>query len=131
MQMTAQLHHALSDITGVTGLSILRAIVSGEYDPSRLIQYRDIRCKKTPEILQQALKGNWQPEHLLHLNSRLHFSVFTRKRAVSVMIKSKLHYCSSAARIKESEGVLPSARHRTKPPNQLTLDVIPLFWKIS
>jgi hypothetical protein len=51
MQMNVQLHHAVSDITGVTGLSIVRAIVSGERDPSILIQYRDVRCKKTPEVL--------------------------------------------------------------------------------
>nr|VUD23354.1 Uncharacterised protein [Salmonella sp. NCTC 7297] len=42
MQMNVQLHHAVSDISGVTGLSI----VSGERDPSMLIQYRDVRCKK-------------------------------------------------------------------------------------
>lgn len=40
---------------------------SGERDPSVLIQYRDVRCKKTPEILQQALTGNWQPEYLFAL----------------------------------------------------------------
>lgn len=48
MQMNVQLHHAVSDITGVTGLSIVRVIISGERDPSVLIQYRDVRCKKTP-----------------------------------------------------------------------------------
>ncbi len=51
MQMNVQLYHAVSDITGVTTLSIVRAIVSGERDPSVLSQYRDVRCKKTPEVL--------------------------------------------------------------------------------
>lgn len=51
MQMNVQLHHAVLDITCVTGLSIVKAIVSGERDPSVLIQYSDVRCKKTPEVL--------------------------------------------------------------------------------
>lgn len=72
MQMNVQLHHAVSDISGVTGLSI----VSGERDPSMLIQYRDVRCKKTPEVLRQALTGNWQPEHLFALEQSVAFFDF-------------------------------------------------------
>lgn len=74
MQMNVQLHHAVSDITGVTGLSIVRGIVSGERDHSLL----------------QLSNGTEEPE-----------------------------------------GVLPSARHRTKQPNQLSFDVRPLLWKIT
>lgn len=80
MQMNVQLHHAVSDITGVTGLSIVRAIVSGEPDPSVLIQYRDVRCKKTPEVLQQALTGNWQPEHLFALEQSVAFFYFYQEK---------------------------------------------------
>lgn len=106
MQMNVQLHHAVSDITGVTGLSIVRAIVSGERDPSILIQYRDVRCKKTPEVLQQALTGNWQPEHLLNLNSRWHFSILPEKICeCDDQIETSLLQLSTE--IKEPEGVLP------------------------
>ncbi len=107
MQMNVQLHHAVSDITGVTGLSIVRAIVSGERDPSVLIQYRDVRCKKTPEVLQQALTGNWQPEHLFALEQSVAFFDFYQKKSVSVMIKSKLHYCSSAPELKSLKEYCP------------------------
>ena len=34
MQMNLQLHHVVSDITGVTGMTIVRAIVAGERDPA-------------------------------------------------------------------------------------------------
>jgi hypothetical protein len=130
MQMNVQLHHAVSDITGVTGLSIVRAIISGERDPSMLIQYRDVRCKKTPEVLRQALTGNWQPEHLFALEQSVAFFDFYQERSANVMIKSKPHYCSSVPELK-SRKVLPSARHRTKQPNQLSFDVRPLLWKIT
>jgi hypothetical protein len=131
MQMNVQLHHAVSDITGVTGLSIVRAIISGERDPSMLIQYRDVRCKKTPEVLRQALTGNWQPEHLFALEQSVAFFDFYQEkiRECDDQIETSLLQLSTG--IEEPEGVLPSARHRTKQPNQLSFDVRPLLWKIT
>jgi hypothetical protein len=78
MQMNVQLHHAVSDITGVTGLSIVRAIVSGERDPSVLIQYRDVRCKDARGS-STGTDRNWQPEHLFALEQSVAFFDFTRK----------------------------------------------------
>ena len=46
-QMNLQLHHVISDITGVTGMKIIRAIVSGEHNPEVLAQHRDKRIKAT------------------------------------------------------------------------------------
>jgi len=53
MQMNLQLHHAVSDITGVTGMAIVRAIVAGERDPAILASHRDRRCHATTETLCQ------------------------------------------------------------------------------
>jgi hypothetical protein len=44
MEMNLQLHHVVSDITGATGMRIIRAIVAGERDPDVLALYRDVRC---------------------------------------------------------------------------------------
>lgn len=131
MQMNVQLHHAVADITGVTGLSIVRAIVNGERDPAVLIQYRDVRCKKPPEILLRALTGNWQPEHLFALEQAVSlFDFYQEKiRECDVKIEESLHQlCQSSS---EPEGTLLPARHRTKQPNQLAFDVRPLLWKIT
>lgn len=131
MQMNVQLHHAVADITGVTGLSIVRAIVNGERDPAVLIQYRDVRCKKPPEILLRALTGNWQPEHLFALEQAVSlFDFYQEKiRECDVKIEESLHQlCQSSS---EPEGTLLPARHRTKQPNQLAFDVRPLLWKIK
>jgi transposase len=46
LQMNVQLSQALSDITGETGMAIIRAIVDGERDPEKLAAYRDHKCKK-------------------------------------------------------------------------------------
>src|SRR6202161_605131 len=55
MQMNLQLHHVVSDITGVTGMQIIRAIVAGERDPAVLATHRDARCHASVETISQAL----------------------------------------------------------------------------
>src|SRR3990172_4064106 len=70
-QMNLQLHHVLSDITGETGLKILRAIVAGERNPVKLAQFRNPACKSSEETITQALTGSWQAEHLFTLRQSL------------------------------------------------------------
>lgn len=67
MQMNLQLHHVVSDITGVTGMKILRAIVAGERDPQVLAAHRDGRCKASAETIRGALAGNYRAEHVFAL----------------------------------------------------------------
>lgn len=67
MQMNLQLHHVVSDITGVTGMKILRAIVAGERDPNVLATHRDCRCKASTATICAALTGNYRPEHVFAL----------------------------------------------------------------
>ena len=54
-QMNVQLHRVVSDVTGATGLRIIRAIVSGNTDPEELARFRDVRCKASPETIREAL----------------------------------------------------------------------------
>lgn len=67
MQMNLQLQHVVSDMTGATGMRIIRAILAGERRPDILASYRDIRCKASEETLCQALIGHYRPEHLFAL----------------------------------------------------------------
>jgi transposase len=71
MQMNVQLHHVVTDITGVTGLHIIRAIVSGNHAPERLAEYRDARCAASAETIRRALTGTYRPEHLFALRQAL------------------------------------------------------------
>ncbi len=70
-QMNIRVHHAVSDITGVTGMAIIRAIVDGERDPRALAQMRDRRCRKSEAQIAEHLTGNWRPEHLFNLGQAL------------------------------------------------------------
>ena len=72
-QMNIKVHHAVTDITGTTGMSIIRAIVAGERDPLKLAAHRDKRCKKSYEEIAEYLTGNWRDEHLFNLKKALEF----------------------------------------------------------
>jgi transposase len=70
-QMNVQVHRAVTDLTGVTGMAIVRAIVGGERDPTRLAEHRDRRCRKSADEIARYLTGTWRDEHLFNLASAL------------------------------------------------------------
>lgn len=78
--MNVQLTNVLSNITGVTGMKIIRGIVSGNHDPQKLAQYRDYRCGKSKEEIALALEGNYRTEHLFALKQALElFDLYSQK----------------------------------------------------
>lgn len=70
-QMNIQIHHVISDITGVTGLGIIDAIVSGKRNPKELAKLRDHRIKATVETITKSLVGDYRPEHIFTLKQSL------------------------------------------------------------
>ena len=69
--MNIQLGRAISDVAGVTGQKIVRAIVAGERDPQELAAYRDRRIKASEEEIAASLQGTWRAEHLFALKQAL------------------------------------------------------------
>lgn len=102
MQMNVQLHHVVSDITGVTGMKIVRAIVEGVHDPAALAEHRDGRCKATPETIREALSGNYRPEHVFALRHALELYDF---------LQAKILECDA-----EVEAVLRDLNTDRRPP---------------
>jgi transposase len=70
-QMNVQLHHVVADITGKTGMAIVRHIAAGNHDPELLAQHRDPRCRATHATICEALRGHYKPEHLFTLQQSL------------------------------------------------------------
>ena len=66
-QMNLLLDNVVTDITGKTGMTIIRTILKGERDPNKLAAYRDRRCKKTEQAIAQSLHGHYREEHLFAL----------------------------------------------------------------
>ena len=70
-QMNVQLHHAVADITGKTGMAIIDAIMNGERRPVELAKLRDRRCKSDEATIAKALTGTWREEHLFTIQQHL------------------------------------------------------------
>jgi hypothetical protein len=70
-QMNVRVHRAVSDIDGVTGMAILRAIAGGERDARTLAKLRDPRCRKSEEEIAEQLSGHWREDHLFSLQQAL------------------------------------------------------------
>jgi transposase len=70
-QMNLQIHHVISDITGVTGLMMLDAILAGERSPKKLAALRDRRIKADEQTIIKSLKGDYRPEHIFTLKQAL------------------------------------------------------------
>lgn len=121
-QMNLQLHHVVSDITGVTGLLIIRAIVAGERDPVVLASYRDRRCHSSVETVRQALVGNIREEHIFALTQALElYDVYQAKViACDGQIEAILKRLKKSAPPPASK--LPSVRQKGRPPNAPAFD---------
>ena len=70
-QMNVQLHHVISDVTGVTGMAILQAILQGERDPVALAKLRDPHIKASTDTIARSLNAHWRPELLFCLRTCL------------------------------------------------------------
>lgn len=70
-QMNLQLHHVINDITGFTGITIIKAILAGERNPHTLAALRDPRVKATADTIAKSLVGDYRREHLFTLGQSL------------------------------------------------------------
>ena len=68
-EMNLQLHHVVADITGATGLRIIRAILAGERDPEALACLRHYSCRSSAETIAKALTGSYRAKHLFALTA--------------------------------------------------------------
>ena len=78
--MNIQLSHAISDLSGVTGLAIIRAIVKGERDPWKLAQLKDRSIRASEDELAHSLEGHWREEGLFELERVLECYDFHQKQ---------------------------------------------------
>ena len=104
-QMNVQIHRAVTDLTGQTGMAIVRAIVDGERDPVRLAALRHGRCKKSSQEFAEHLSGNWREEHLFNLKSALKLYDMTQREIAAY-----------EARILEEIRALQPVERREEPP---------------
>jgi transposase len=129
MQMNVQLHHVVTDITGVTGMRIIRAIVSGTHTPDTLAAFRDARCAAPEATIREALTGNYRPEHVFALRHALELYDFHQAKIAEcdTEIAAVLQTLNEDRTTPEKP--LPRARH-AKGRNELDFDVRPSLYKL-
>jgi transposase len=81
--MNIQLANAISDVSGVTGMNIVRAILQGQRDPRELAKMRDSRIQASEEEIAHSLEGNWQDDVLFELQQVVDAYDFHRKQVVA------------------------------------------------
>jgi transposase len=79
-QMNVQLANVLSDVSGMTGQAIIRAILAGERNPRKLAEFRDNRVKASEEQIARSLDGNWQEDLLFLLKQEQNGYEFCQKQ---------------------------------------------------
>ena len=87
-QMNVQVHRALTNLTGKTGLAMVRAIVEGERDPHRLAALRDRRCRKSEAEIAEYLTGSWRDEHLFNL--KMAFQLYQKVQDILLAYDQKI-----------------------------------------
>ena len=129
--MNLQLHHVVTDVTGVTGMKIIRAISSGQHDPDVLATMRDVRCKASKETVRAALVGNYQSEHLFELAQSLALYDFYQIRLgeCDVQIERTLAQLNSDKQCPADP--LPKPRHKTVQPNAVSFDTRPPLYQLT
>lgn len=123
-QMNLQLHNVLSDITGETGMKIIRAIVAGERDPKLLAAYRNRGCKNSVEVIEKSLTGHYRDEHIFALSQALELYDTYRDKVVACddEIEKQLSAFESSAEKTESKNVAPQ-KTKSHCKNALSFDV--------
>lgn len=119
-QMNVKLPEVVSDITGLTGMSIIRAIVQGERDATALAQRRDHRCKESVATIARALQGTWQPEHLFALQQSLALYDYYHDQIRDCDRVIEAHLQSMA--LPEVPPLAPTRRVRRRRDNEATFD---------
>ena len=114
IMMNLHLHKVISDLTGLTGMTIIRAIIAGERNPEVLAQLKDPRIKSSATEIAQALTGDYRPEHVFVLKQEL--SLYEVDQQEIKMIDQEIEKCLASFDTKVNDQPPPSQRKRRKKP---------------
>lgn len=122
-QMNVQLHKVLSDITGVSGMQIMQAIVAGNHDPSSLAELAHQRVKESREGIISALIGNYREEHLFSLKQALELFEIYKGKIAECDAKIEEHLNRFETKNKIEGDPNPNTKKLYRRKNQLHFDV--------
>jgi transposase len=128
--MNLRLTNVLSDITGVTGLKIIRSILAGERDPQLLASMRESGCKKSEDEIAKSLEGHYKREHLFALKQALELYDFYDQQMKDCDAELKAMYKEFDP--PEDPGTPPPApRTQKRRKNQAHFDLAPALYRVA
>jgi transposase len=122
--MNIQLNLVLTDITGVSGLAMLRAIIAGERDPERLATFRQPGCKHSEAEIIKALTGTWDDAQLFILQQAVElFDYYTTKMvACDLQLEQQYQAMESRWELHAPLPDLPPAKGESKSKNAMAFN---------
>ena len=114
-QMNVQLANVISDVSGLTGQAIIRAMVAGERDPRKLAELSDPRIQASREEVAKSLEGNWRPELLFVLQQEVEMYDTYQQRIAECDQQLQEHLASFANIIPLQPTEAEPKRRKTKP----------------
>lgn len=131
--MNVQLANVISDISGVTGLAIIRALLAGERDPTTLAALKDDRLKASTYTIAKSLEGHWRDELLFNLRQSLDlYECYQQKLAeCDIRIEAHLYTFDSKCEIPDHPLPTPPRRPKKARRNEPKFDLHPQLYRIS
>lgn len=115
IQMNLQLHKVVTDITGVTGMAIIRAILRGERDGATLARLKHPNARSSQEQIAKALTGDWRAEHLFCLRQAVEAYDFHQAQIETCDAELEAHMRTIEGEEPKAEASAPPRRRKGKP----------------
>lgn len=129
--MNLQLTNVISDITGVTGMKIIRSILGGNHDPQDLAQYRDGRCKKSEGEIAKSLEGDYRSEHLFALRQAVELYDVYSEKIMACHQELEARYAAFESQVDIHENPLPPRKKKKKSKNAPDFDLRTYWYQIT
>jgi len=129
--MNLQLHQVISDLTGTTGMRILRGLVAGNHDPRSLAEERHPRCRASVEQIEQALTGQYRPEYLFQLRQALELYDHYQQKIEACDREIEVLLEQLAVQAPEPAAPLPAAQRKRVGGNEPHFELRSLLYRIS
>lgn len=128
-QMNLKLQHVISDVTGLTGMRIIDAILQGERDPVKLAKLSDPRCKNSTEVIAKALHGNWRDDHLFELRQSVEMYGYYQRQMADCDVQIETHLRTFSD---QSGGqTLPPPRKRRRHTNEPAFELRQVCFRMA
>lgn len=130
-QMNVKLTQVVSDITGVTGISIIREIIEGEREPKELAKLRNAKCQKSEDEIAKALEGNYRNEHLFALKQAVEAYDFYERQLQDCDSEIEKHIANLPTMAPGEDTLPPKPRTTKRRKNQPHFDLTTSLYDVA